>query len=162
MPILLSGLIWLAGAVILIGGSFGQQHPLPGQRPFSATMPTSAKVGTLAEQWTAYRRAVNHYAESHKGVSAPTPCWSQTQLELNASPQIGWGCRITIGPTETVWVYGPVPSGAMRVATGLMDNPVNVGINRGGVLTPPNAPNFKIAVPVSISPGDLVSVEQIH
>mgnify|MGYP000441070197 CR=1 FL=1 len=168
MPILLYGLIWIVGTAILVSGGLGQRHPLPGQRPFAATISanagtgTASAIGAVGEQWVAYRQAVNHYTESHKGTVAPTPCWSQTQLNLNAPLENGWGCQVITGVPETVWVYGLVPPGAASVAAALIDNPVNVGLNQGGVLVPPDAPNDGIKVPISILLGDLVSVDQIR
>jgi hypothetical protein len=162
MPILLAGLIWVVGATILVGGGPSQQHPVPGPLPFSSSTAQDTRGSVIAQQWAAWRGAVNRYAQSHLGATPPPPCWSQAQLNLSFTLQSGWFCRVTTGTPETVWAYGPVPPGAGAVAAEMLGNPVNVGLSRGDVLVPPRARNLGISTPAFIPAGALVSVEQIQ
>ena len=166
MPILLAGLIWAVGSSILLIGGLNRHPLLPGRTPYSASSQVSANNQVIGQHWADFRNAAFNYAETHKGLAAPSPCWSGAILNLTFAPPSSWGCRISISTIETIWVYGDIPAGSVSVAANALGNPVNVGVHTGSVIQPPNASNLGVGVPGTIPLSgplgpEMVSVEQI-
>lgn len=123
--------------------------PLVGQEPQRFVNMAKVEAGNFLT----YRGAVREYILDNPGYTGTI---AEPNLDLPGTyNNMGWSNQAASGEA---WIFGDMAPGGLKIAVEKMDQPVNLGRNKNGVLESPVHGNTGIAVPGFVPSGQVAAV----